>query len=257
MSGLFNTVTGATLFEHNSVTGGANDVEVNIIKVDDYILFPDGTTQNTASTGGGGTNITCTNLTVTGNTQIGDASTDTFNVYATPNFINGSNAIKSLYTLAANIPSTNTATLITNISNVYKQITVMFYSLSTSATTLRPHIRIKGATDSSSGAHGCTATNGGGSSNAIQWANNEAYLWGESWDASYNLFGKIVFTRMNSIGSNYTYWTVDLQTSIDGSGKCSFGSGSLLQVGVGSSNIEVHAGTGATFDNGQYNVIYI
>lgn len=246
-----------TFIQRNSISGGLGDIEVDNLQVDGYIRFSDGTTQTTAATGGGSGNITCTNLTVTGNTQVGNAATDTLTIYATPTFVNGSNAMQSSFTLAPNIsPGTNVVTLV-SISNVYKQITVMFYGLSTTTTTLRPHIRIKGSTDTSSGAHGCTATNGGGSSNAIQWANNEAYIWGETWDPSYLLYGKITFTRMNTISTLYTYWSVDLQTSIDGSGKCSYGSGSLLQIGIGSSTIEIHAGTGATFDNGQYNVTYI
>lgn len=262
MSGLFNTVTGATLFDHNSVTGGANDVEVNIIKVDDYILFPDGTTQDTAnsSTSSTFTNLTVTNtatintLNVSGNMQFGNALTDQMAVVCAPTYYYGSRA-QILYTaLAQNIPALTIAPLVVNVPNYYRQIKVHLFEMSTSATTLRPHIVLTGSS-ASTRLNGATATNGGGSSNVIPWATDEIYLWGETWDGSYITSGEITFTRMGTIGSSYTLWSITVMMS--NALKVSYGAGTMYSAGVGTVTVNLHAGTGATFDNGQYNVTYI
>ena len=119
MSGSFNTLSGATLFQSNAVTGGANDVEVNNLLVDNDVVIEgdctvngiltavvdvtaagvEGSVQIRGPTGGlfwdnqlnynSATNtLTTENLYVPGDAQIGNNSVDTLTVLATTEFSN-------------------------------------------------------------------------------------------------------------------------------------------------------------------------
>lgn len=109
MSGQFNTLSGATLFQSNSITGGANDVEVNNLTVDGDITLL-GNSNFSLSTVG--------SITVNGELNV------TGDVYANSDLYVGGNIYTSGNTLVSITPTINYDVLVEGASVILAQVTI-------------------------------------------------------------------------------------------------------------------------------------
>lgn len=238
MSGLFNTVTGATLFDHNSVSGGANDVEVNNLLVDgDCVILgtltadidanaagtTEGAVQVRSSTGSfTASNNFLFNPTTNG-FQLAAAVTATFygycrfwgstidfsdqltttdvlNIFSIPYFKNG--LYRPINAQSTAFVNGSTTTGVITVPYWATEICIHLRNANTSTgSTTSPYFILyqSGGVNDVTGLVGsCQHSNGA----TKVWTGINAYLWGESWSSSLAITGMVILKRGNILHNN-------------------------------------------------------